>query len=346
MNSQKIGQAIYTVGSNCFGITMHTPSTYQCWDIKKLLHKYKHKMPKKPQHCPYTPAPKQYGAKAQASLPSNISPKLSDDEIKVIQRVVGGILYYVRGVDITVLMALSSIASKQTRGTTNTMAKAKQLLDYLATHPNATIRFQASDMVLNVHSNTSYLSETKAHSCAWGHFFMGWSPKDGDPIKLNGAFFTLCTILRFVVALAAETELGALFLNCKEGIIFRLTLEELGHPQPRTPVHCNNATTIGIANNTVKRQQSQSMEMRDFWVGDKVAQESYIIKWHPGQENLADYQSKHHLCSHHQAVCPWYLHERNSPLVLPRATRPSTLKGCVGNLPKGYIHNVPLLQVP
>jgi hypothetical protein len=150
-----------------------------------------------------------------------------------------------------------------------------------------------------------------------------------------GYFFTLCTILCFVVASAAEAELGALFLNCKEGIIFQLTLEELGHPQPQTPVHCNNATTVGSANNTVKQQQLRSMEMRYFWVGNKVAQESYIIKWHSRQENLADYQSKHHLGSHHQTVCPWYLHERNSPLVLPRATRPSTLKGCVGNLPKG-----------
>jgi hypothetical protein len=83
---------------------------------------------------------------------------------------------------------------------------------------------------------------------------MGWSPKNRDPIKLNGAFFTLCTILRFVVALAAKAELGTLFLNCKEGIIFLLTLEELGHPQPRTPVHCDNATTVSIANNTVKWQ--------------------------------------------------------------------------------------------
>ena len=93
---------------------------------------------------------------------------------------------------------------------------------------------------------------------------MGGSPKDGDPIKLNGAFFTLCIILQFVVASATEAELGAIFQNCKEGIIFRLTLEELGHPQPRTPVHCNNSTTVGIANNTIKRQQSRSMEMRYF----------------------------------------------------------------------------------
>jgi hypothetical protein len=230
--------------------------------INKLLQKYKHQLPTKPQHCPYTPAPKTYGAKAQAPLPTNISPKLSDTEIKETQRIVGSILYYARAVNITVLMALSSIASKQTRGTTNTMAKAKQLLDYLATHPDATIRFRASDMILNIHSNVSYLSKSNAHSRACGHFFMGWSPKDGDPIKLNGAFLTLCTILRFVVALAAEAELGALFLNCKEGIIFFLTLEELGHPQLWTPVHYDNATTVGITTNTIKWQQSRLMEMR------------------------------------------------------------------------------------
>jgi hypothetical protein len=59
---------------------------------------------------------------------------------------------------------------------------------------------------------------------------MGWTAKDGDPIKLNGAFFTLCAILRFIVASAAKAKLGALFLNCKEDMIFCLILEEVGHP--------------------------------------------------------------------------------------------------------------------
>jgi hypothetical protein len=134
-------------------------------------------------------------------------------------------------------MALSSIAIKQSKGMTNTMEKTKQLLDYLATHPDATIQFQASDIIMNVHSNASYLSESDTHSRACGHFFMGLSPKDGNPIKLNGTFFTLCAILWFVVASAVEAELGALFLNCKEGIIFCMTLKELGYPQPKTPVH-------------------------------------------------------------------------------------------------------------
>jgi hypothetical protein len=88
------------------------------------------------------------------------------------------------------------------------------------------------------------------------------------------------------------------------------------------------------------------MEMQYFWVCDKIAQDAYDVKWHPCQENQVDYQSKHHPEAHHTAVCPWYLHEINLPLVLPRAVRPSTLKGCVGTLPKGCVRNIPLPGVP
>ena len=66
----------------------------------------------------------------------------------------------------------------------------------------------------------------------------------------------MCGILKFVVALAAEAELGALFLNCKEGRTMRLTLQKMGHLQTPTPVHCDNITATGIANNTVKKQLS------------------------------------------------------------------------------------------
>ena len=161
----------------------------------------------------------------------------------------------------TVLMVLSTIAISQVKPTENTMARCIQLLDYLATHSDATIRFYASDMVMNIHSDASYLSEANAHSRACGHFSMGWRADPTKPIKLNGAFFTLCAILRFVVASTAEAELGALFLNCKQATLFRVTLEEMGHPPPPTHVHCDNSTAVGIANNTVKRQRSRSMEM-------------------------------------------------------------------------------------
>ncbi len=170
-------------------------------------------------------------------------------------------MYYAQAVDMTVLAALSIIAINQTKATKRTMEQCIQLLDYLSSNQNARVRFHASDMVLNIHSDASYLSELGAQSRACGHFFMGWMPKNGEPVKLNRAFYTSSSIMRFVIASAAEAELSALFHNCQTGMIFQQTLKDLGHPQPKTPVHCDNATAVGIAGNTVKRQRSQSMEM-------------------------------------------------------------------------------------
>ena len=120
----------------------------------------------------------------------------------------------------------------------------------------------------------------------------------------------------------------------------------MGHPQPPTPVNCNNSTAVGIANNTVKCQCSRSMEMRFFWVADAVKVGKFDTQYYPGKENLGDYQSKHHLGTHHTAVCPWYLLEKMSHQELPRASKPSTLKGCIGILPDGYQWTNPLPQIP
>jgi len=92
------------------------------------------------------------------------------------------------------------------------------------THPDAIIRYRASDMILNVHSDASYLSAPKACSCAGGYIFLGSLPCDRDPIKLNGAIHVTCTILKLVAASAAEAELGALFLNAQEAKYFDLSL--------------------------------------------------------------------------------------------------------------------------
>ena len=175
---------------------------------------------------------------------------------------------------------------------------------------------------------------------------MGWKPINGKQIKLNGAFYTNLVMLKFVVASAAEAKLGALFHNCQDGLIFRQTLAGMGHPQPTTPVYWDYAMAVCISNNTIKRQRSGSMEMRHFWVGDKEAQDMYALSWHPGQENLADYQSKHHIGAHHLAVHSWYLHMNNSTMEIPRALQPSALKGCVGTLQNGYLRKVPLPRVP
>jgi hypothetical protein len=44
---------------------------------------------------------------------------------------------------------------------------------------------------------------------------------------------------------AAEAEIGSVFLNAKEATLLRTTLEEMGHPQPPTPLQSDNNTAMG-----------------------------------------------------------------------------------------------------
>jgi hypothetical protein len=188
-------------GGNLYcGITLKWNNTKQYVDLSmaayvtKQLTRYGHILPLKPQHCPYAP-PINYGKDNQSPSPIDNSLLLDDAGKKQIQRIVGSFLYYAQAVDPTILMALSDIATQQAAPTENTMKCVNQFLDYMWMHPDAIIRYHASDIILNVHSDASYLSAHKARSRAGGYFFLGSIPQDGNPIKLSGAIHITCTIL-------------------------------------------------------------------------------------------------------------------------------------------------------
>ena len=166
---------------------------------------------------------------------------LSKEEKKIIQQVIGTFLYYGRALDFTMLTTLSSIASTQAEPTEETMSNIHFFLDYAATHQDAIITYRASDMVLVVHSDASYLSEPKARSCAGGHFFMSSDTK--DPAN-NGAVLNIAQLIKAVMTLAVEAKLGALYINACKAVPQRQLLEEMGHPQPPTPMQTDNSMAI------------------------------------------------------------------------------------------------------
>jgi hypothetical protein len=53
-----------------------------------------------------------------------------------------------------------------------------------------------------------------------------------DKKLTNGAILIISKVLKHVMSLAAKAEIGAVFINTKEGAVLRTTLEELGHKQP------------------------------------------------------------------------------------------------------------------
>ena len=71
---------------------------------------------------------------------------------------------------------------------------------------------------------------------------------------------------------AAEAEVGALFMNAHEATPFRQSLNNLGHPQGATPINTDNATAQGIVDNTMKQKRSKAMDIRFYWVRDRVEQ--------------------------------------------------------------------------
>ena len=159
-------------------------------------------------------------------------------------------------------------------------------LNYTATHPNAKIRYHASGMVLHIDSDASYLSIKNIKSRVGGHFYLstGSDPDTKPPTKpppSNGPLHTVCSILRNVMTSAAEAELGELFYNAKEACVMKIILEELGHPQPATPIKTDTSTAAGIVNKTIQPKKSKSMDMQLHWVIDRVGQGQFVIYWQP-----------------------------------------------------------------
>jgi hypothetical protein len=219
-----------------------------------------------------------------------------------------------RAVDPTVLMPLNDIATEQTKETEKTQATTNQMLDYLATHPDATIRYHTSDVILNIHSDASYLSVSNARSRLGGLFFLGnKSPKQET---LNGSILNVAAVIKNVVASAAESEAGACFHNAQSGAPLRVTLTELGHTQPPTSLRAENSTTYDIINEKIKQKRSEAMDMRYHWLTNRVRQKQFDVYWRPGRENLADCRTKHHSAQHHKDIRHLILHEANSLQVL------------------------------
>jgi hypothetical protein len=194
--------------------------------VANVLSKFQHDTSKHPQHTPSRYVMPVYGAKTYYATQDE-TPTITAKQCLNIQKVTGSVLYYVREVDPTVLMPLNDIATEQTKATDKIQAATNQLLDYLATHPDATIIYHASEMILYIHSDASHLLVSNARSRLGGFLFCGDKPPKED--TENGSILNVASVIKNVVASAAESEVGACFLNAQSGARLRFTLTELVH---------------------------------------------------------------------------------------------------------------------
>jgi hypothetical protein len=89
-----------------------------------------------------------------------------------IQEIVGSLLYYARVVDNKLFVALSAIAAHQDKATIATEQEVDLLLVYVATYPNDSIVYQASNMILCAHADAGFLNETNTCSRAGAQIYL------------------------------------------------------------------------------------------------------------------------------------------------------------------------------
>jgi hypothetical protein len=80
--------------------------------VEKALTRFGHQVPNQPHHQPHKQTIPTYGAMIQYAKDKDTSRKLSKEDKKYIQQVLGTFLYYGRAVDSTMLTELSSILCK------------------------------------------------------------------------------------------------------------------------------------------------------------------------------------------------------------------------------------------
>ena len=67
------------------------------------------------------------------------------------------------------LVSLNKMYVHQTTGTEAWTKYITNLLNYCAIHPKATLDYKASDVILYIHSDASYLSVSKVINRRWGN---------------------------------------------------------------------------------------------------------------------------------------------------------------------------------
>ena len=230
--------------------------------------------------------PPNYKSPKAQTATIDLSPLATAEQQHELQVVVGTLLYYARTVDPSILTAIHELGSVQSKPTIQDMRKVDRVLQYVSTHQNGATRFYASTMQHQVQSDASFLCRPKARSVLGGYHYLGFLN------RLNGPIYCTSKIISCVVASVAEAELGAAFQNAQRAAEFRNTLHELGYPQQPTTIMIDNTVAEGLAADTINAKRSKSMDVRFFWLRDRIKKGQFAAKHLAGRWNIADFFTK------------------------------------------------------
>ena len=69
----------------------------------------------------------------------------------------------------------------------------------------------------------------------------------------------------------------------------RTTLSEIGHQKPPTPVATDNTSANSMFNGMAKQKRTRAIDMRIYWVRDRIQKNHFHIFWEEGKKNPAEF---------------------------------------------------------
>ena len=126
----------------------------------------------------------------------------------------------------------------------------------------------------------------------------------------------------------------------------------MGHSQPSMPVVTGNTASNSIFNGAIKQKRSIALDMRFYWVRNRIRKKYFHILCDEGKKNLVDLFTKHHPIWHHRTMRSIFLKPTEKDIEKSKDRRTGTGRGCAvtgnsrvvrrpGNLPQG-IQNIVL----
>ena len=114
-------------------------------------------------------------------------------------------------------------------------------------------------------------------------------------------------VIKAVMSLAAEAELGALFMNAKQAALMHQMLVKLRNLQLPTSIQTDNLMAYGLVANKIIPKAMKAIYIRFHWLQDCEQQQQFRIYWWPRKMIYADYWTKHYATTHHKYMWAIFL---------------------------------------